>query len=739
VWTFAAPLSVARRPETAVLNGRIFALGGAGTSTVLAIVESYDPVADVWSAEPAMPTARGAGVAAELHGRVHVVSGAVNFSAEITGAHEAFPSHVQLPPAPPPPPPPPPPTLVSISVSPSSATLSQGQTRTFQAIGHYSDGSTRILPSGSGGGGGGNTAPSGPLWSTQFSPQIDVTACGSGQLISFESQVFADANGVVDETWTAMTPLVNVDGSITASAVSLTLACANGAAAGTLSAQWTGTRYEGTFSFNGAWGTVSITGWSRQTPMPESRFSLAAASVDGIVYTFGGGNPSLPSTVYAYTPSTNAWAPAGQMETPREGAGAAAVNGLIYVIGGHVSGGIASGVTEAYDPASHAWITGLTPMPTPRAHLAVVTDGVYVYALGGDTTGSNGGIVAVVERYDPAANTWLTLEPMPSPGSFFAGGVLGGRIVVAGAGANGGISSAVHLYDIAANTWSAGPSMPGGRSMMAAAVANGGLYVVGGNGPSPHETWVYVPATAQRPAGWARAGSILTSRSQLAAAVVSDVVYAIGGMVPGSNPAETFAANEALSTHSADLYMPSSGPSGGGESSSLPSVQWESSHGSVASVNGSGTAHANMPGHTTIIATASNGMSCTASSTCASLTVTDTRPPVIEEVTPSQASLWPPNHQMVPITIAVSVSDNADPAPACMIAGVGSNEPVDGPGDGDTGPDWEVTGALSLRLRAERAGNGSGRIYTIAIRCVDRAGNGSVSGTRVYVAHSLRK
>ncbi|MBO0861640.1 MAG: hypothetical protein J2P21_24770 [Chloracidobacterium sp.] len=33
-----------------------------------------------------------------------------------------------------------------------------------------------------------------------------------------------------------------------------------------------------------------------------------------------------------------------------------------------------------------------------------------------------------------------------------------------------------------------------------------------------------------------------------------------------------------------------------------------------------------------------------------------------------------------------------------------SNGPVMGDGDGDTAPDWEITGALTLNLRAERRG-----------------------------------
>ena len=41
--------------------------------------------------------------------------------------------------------------------------------------------------------------------------------------------------------------------------------------------------------------------------------------------------------------------------------------------------------------------------------------------------------------------------------------------------------------------------------------------------------------------------------------------------------------------------------------------------------------------------------------------------------------------------------DLLDPAPTARIVGVSSNEPVDGADDGNTAPDWEITGPLTRR------------------------------------------
>jgi hypothetical protein len=115
------------------------------------------------------------------------------------------------------------------------------------------------------------------------------------------------------------------------------------------------------------------------------------------------------------------------------------------------------------------------------------------------------------------------------------------------------------------------------------------------------------------------------------------------------------------------------------------------------------------------------------------VTIIDIGPPVITSVTPSQTSLWPPNHQMVPITITVVATDNSGVAPTCSVIGVTSNEPQQGLGDGDTPIDWLIASANTVVLRAERSGKGNGRVYTIRVRCSDQSGNSATATTTVSV------
>ena len=115
--------------------------------------------------------------------------------------------------------------------------------------------------------------------------------------------------------------------------------------------------------------------------------------------------------------------------------------------------------------------------------------------------------------------------------------------------------------------------------------------------------------------------------------------------------------------------------------------------------------------------------------------VVDTTPPEITSLTCSPDTLWPPNHKMVPVIIEASASDNCDPEPTCSITSISSNEPEVGLGDGDTAPDWESTGDLTVNLRGERSGAGRGRVYTITAECTDASGNTSTQSVNVDVPH----
>jgi hypothetical protein len=138
-------------------------------------------------------------------------------------------------------------------------------------------------------------------------------------------------------------------------------------------------------------------------------------------------------------------------------------------------------------------------------------------------------------------------------------------------------------------------------------------------------------------------------------------------------------------------------------------------------------------GVTTVLLTVWDPSGAT-SQASADVTVVDNTPPQVTLLSVSQDSLWPPNHKMVDIEVRYNASDSCNAA-TCVLA-VSSNQPVDGTGDGDTSPDWEVIDAHHVRLRAERAATDDDRIYTITVTCTDAAGNRTVKQVVVRVTQN---
>jgi hypothetical protein len=156
---------------------------------------------------------------------------------------------------------------------------------------------------------------------------------------------------------------------------------------------------------------------------------------------------------------------------------------------------------QAYDPVTNIW-SRKSPLPAGRAAIGLVTMDGCLYALGGLTEAAWWGVPSdSVYRYDPRADTWATVAPMPIARSNFVAGVIGGKIYVAG-GSIGWpkTTDRTDVYDPATESWSTVASMPARRGGIVGGVWNGCLVVASGKSDAltfDNRVFVYTVATGQ--------------------------------------------------------------------------------------------------------------------------------------------------------------------------------------------------------------------------------------------------
>jgi probable HAF family extracellular repeat protein len=110
----------------------------------------------------------------------------------------------------------------------------------------------------------------------------------------------------------------------------------------------------------------------------------------------------------------------------------------------------------------------------------------------------------------------------------------------------------------------------------------------------------------------------------------------------------------------------------------------------------------------------------------------DLTPPVIQSASIDRATLWPPDGKLIPVVVSATATDDRDPSPRCAVTAVAVLDVSYDPSDA------QITGDLSMLLRAARSGSGNdGRTYEATITCSDASGNVATTKVRVSVPHDL--
>ncbi|MDQ2867841.1 MAG: putative Ig domain-containing protein [Verrucomicrobiota bacterium] len=301
--------------------------------------------------------------------------------------------------------------------------------------------------------------------------------------------------------------------------------------------------------------------WSSGTALPAARTGLTAATINGKIYLAGGNDTSgtLTSALVFDPNNPGSWTPIPPMPIASvDVASGTALGGKFFIVGTGPTY-VEAKIVEAYDPVSNTWSTNYSLLPTGREDGAAAGDdasgtiyytGGYnnvsqyigeldilsigpasekIYVAGGKVAACPSSPVATLEAYNPNADSWVTLGPMPTAranlGAANVNGVVyfvGGQTGCAGAVGN------VEAYNVATKSWVGRQPMIFPRNSTGIGVINNKIYVVGGddgNGVPQGKLEVYDPAADL----WSSLADMPTARFAPVVGVVGNVLYAIGG------------------------------------------------------------------------------------------------------------------------------------------------------------------------------------------------------------------
>ena len=266
--------------------------------------------------------------------------------------------------------------------------------------------------------------------------------------------------------------------------------------------------------------------WRGRTPAPTARQEVARTVLDGRVWVLGGLTPSgVTDTVDVYDPLADRWAPGPalpvalhhaaavtyrgevvvvggflggadlygrpsdrvlalrggawvdlpNLRRPRGAAAAAVVADLLVVVGGRESGGLVA-PTEVFDGTR--WQDRSAP-PVLRDHLAAVSDGQALYAVGGRLL-APGRTSGAFERYDPSDDQWQALPALPTARGGLDAALVGTRLVVVGGEDASRTFGEAEAFDLTSGSWSTLRPLPTPRHGLAVAVVGSELFALAG-------------------------------------------------------------------------------------------------------------------------------------------------------------------------------------------------------------------------------------------------------------------
>ena len=184
-------------------------------------------------------------------------------------------------------------------------------------------------------------------------------------------------------------------------------------------------------------------------------------------------------------PAQNRWVEGPPLHHARAAGAAVVVGDQIVVAGGRTGGKTQTEVTTTEIYNGKSWHDA-PDIPVPGDHLAGVTDGTYLYAIGGRALSVSDNHNAL-QRFNPATGQWTQLTPLPVADSDLGAAYMGGQLITFGGENLFSVFRTARAYNLATKKWSTLQSLPVARHGMGVAVLGQTIYAIDGAAEPGHD------------------------------------------------------------------------------------------------------------------------------------------------------------------------------------------------------------------------------------------------------------
>ncbi|XP_026177990.1 kelch-like protein 22 isoform X2 [Mastacembelus armatus] len=213
--------------------------------------------------------------------------------------------------------------------------------------------------------------------------------------------------------------------------------------------------------------------WCAIQPLQQQHADHCVCVVGGYIYAIGGRDYSNElDSVERYDPHSNMWEFVSPLKREVYAHAGAVEDGKIYITCGR-RGAAYLRETYCFDPAANQW-TACAEGPVERAWHCMAAVNRHIYVIGGsnDERGYRRDVLKVA-CFNPTANSWSLISPLPSGHGEPGVAVIHSRIYILGGRSHdkGNRMKYVHVYDTDTDEWESEEELKERTSGLAACVA----------------------------------------------------------------------------------------------------------------------------------------------------------------------------------------------------------------------------------------------------------------------------